>query len=104
MADTGRGLRRERRPRIRPGHARVAWVQDVLSFWQGYDQEFYNALTQPDGTWWGVMTRKFYYIGLTIPDLLTRRGFLASNANPSSFSPDSRTPSLLRSPMQNSFP
>jgi hypothetical protein len=50
----------------------------TFSFWQGYDEEFYNALTQPDGTYWGVMTRKFYYIGLTIPDLLTSEGQAAS--------------------------
>jgi hypothetical protein len=50
----------------------------TFSFWQGYDQDFYSVLTLPDDNYYGVMTRKFYYIGLTIPDLLLPEGQAAS--------------------------
>lgn len=36
--------------------------------WQNYDPDFYNALLSDDSL--GIMTRKFYYIGLILPDLV----------------------------------
>lgn len=42
----------------------------TFDFWSNYDSSFYGYLTMPDNNYWGMMTRKYYYIGLTIPDLL----------------------------------
>ncbi len=36
--------------------------------WRDFDPDFYHALTSEDSV--GVMTRKFYYIGLMLPDLI----------------------------------
>jgi len=40
----------------------------TFEVWQDYDPEFYSALLRNDSV--GVMTRKFYYIGLVLPDLI----------------------------------
>jgi hypothetical protein len=42
----------------------------TFNLWQDYDPEFYNALILPDTSIIGFEVRKFYYIGLTLPDLL----------------------------------
>jgi hypothetical protein len=42
----------------------------TFSLWQNYDPDFYNALMLPDTSVTGFEVRKFYYIGLTLPDLL----------------------------------
>ncbi len=39
----------------------------TFDVWQNFDPEFYDSLTSQSG--YGVFTRKFYYIGLFLPDL-----------------------------------
>ena len=53
----------------------MAIAKRTLEIWQNYDTAFYNAMTKPlaqVGTyrrWQQLMTRKFFYIGTTLPDL-----------------------------------
>ncbi len=42
----------------------------TFGLWQNYDSAFYNALMLPDTSITGFEVRKFYDIGLTLPDLL----------------------------------
>jgi hypothetical protein len=42
----------------------------TFDIWRNYDRDFYNALMLPDTNIRGMEVRKFYYIGLTLPDLL----------------------------------
>jgi hypothetical protein len=42
----------------------------TFQFWQNYDLEFFNDLNRPETDSIGLWTRKMYYIGLTLPDLL----------------------------------
>ncbi len=37
--------------------------------WRDFDYNFYAHLTGPEDNTWAVLTRKFYYIGLTLPDM-----------------------------------
>ena len=42
----------------------------TFAAWQYYDPTFYSALNSSEINPLGFTTRKFYYIGLTMPDLL----------------------------------
>ncbi len=49
------------------------WLgQETFEIWQDFDPSFYTALTTNDPNFqtWKELTRKMYYIGLTIPDLM----------------------------------
>jgi Tol biopolymer transport system component len=42
----------------------------TFEVWQNFDAGFYSALKLPDSDTFGFYTRKLYYIGLTLPDML----------------------------------
>ncbi len=50
----------------------------TFDLWQNFDNTFYNYLIQSSDE--GIMTRKFYYIGLTLPDLMEEEGLAWSKA------------------------
>ena len=43
-------------------------ASQTFDIWEGFDSEFYDTLIVDNE--WGMLTRKFYYIGTTLPDLL----------------------------------
>lgn len=45
----------------------------TMEAWREFDPIFYGYLTRPDNDILGVLTRKFYYIGLTLPDMFLSR-------------------------------
>ena len=47
-------------------------ASQMFDAWQDYDSDFYNTLLRDDSI--GMMTRKFYYIGVLLPDLLDSNG------------------------------
>ena len=45
----------------------------MFDIWQNYDHQFYSDLTNPDDAV-SYLVKKYYYIGLTMPDMLDNEG------------------------------
>lgn len=55
--------------------------QETFQIWEDYDAEFVEYLEKPDSDAGGIMTRKLYYLGLTLPDMFDQQEVVQSLVN-----------------------